>query len=182
MTVLPIRLFGDPVLTSPADPVVTYDKELRRLVRDLHDTLRDEQGSGLAAPQLGVGLRVFVFHVDGVEGHLVNPELDFPDEEEQDGPEGCLSIPGVYLDTVRRQHVVARGRTELGDPVQVVGEGYLSRCLQHETDHLDGVLFIDRMDAERRREAMREIRRAPWNQAHVPRVKVSPHATPSPWG
>ncbi len=182
MTVLPIRLFGDPVLTSPADPVTTFDKELRRLVRDLHDTLRDEQGSGLAAPQLGVGLRVFTFHVDGVEGHLVNPELEFPDEEEQDGPEGCLSMPGLYFDTVRRQHVVARGVSDRGDPVQVVGEGYLARCLQHENDHLDGVLFIDRMDTARRRAAMRALREAPWAQNGGPRVKISPHATRSPFG
>lgn len=181
MTVLPIRLLGDPVLTTPADPVATYDKELRRLVKDLHDTLYDEQGSGLAAPQLGVGLRVFVFHVDGVEGHLVNPELEFPDEEEQDGPEGCLSIPGLYMDTVRRQNVVARGRTDRGDPVQVVGTGYLARCLQHEADHLDGVLFLDRMDTERRRAAMREIRRAPWAQGTAPPVKISPHTTRSPF-
>jgi peptide deformylase len=181
MTVLPIRLFGDPVLTTPADPVVSFDAELRRLVRDLHDTLRDEQGSGLAAPQLGVGLRVFTFHVDGVEGALMNPELDFPDDEEQDGPEGCLSMPGLYFDTIRRQHVVARGLSDRGDPIQVVGEGYLARCLQHETDHLDGVLFIDRLDTPRRREAMRALRQAPWARDGVPRVKISPHAAPNPF-
>ena len=181
MTVLPIRLFGDPVLTTPADPVVTFDAELRRLVHDLHDTLHDEQGSGLAAPQLGVSLRVFVFHVDGVEGVLVNPILDFPDDEEQDGPEGCLSMPGIYIDTVRRQNVVARGFTDLGDPMQIVGSGYLARCLQHETDHLDGVLFIDRMDTPRRREALRALRAAPWAQDGAPRVKISPHASPNPF-
>jgi peptide deformylase len=181
MTVLPIRLFGDPVLATPADPVVTFDAELRRLVRDLHDTLRDEQGSGLAAPQLGVGLRVFTFHVEGVEGALVNPELEFPDDEEQDGPEGCLSMPGLYFDTIRRQHVVARGFSDRGDPIQVVGAGYLARCLQHENDHLDGVLFIDRMDTARRRAAMRALREAPWAQNGVPRVKISPHATPNPF-
>ncbi|MCW2642802.1 MAG: peptide deformylase, partial [Dactylosporangium sp.] len=87
MAVLPVRLFGDPVLTTPAEEVTTFDRELRALVKDLGDTLRDEQGAGLAAPQLGVGLRVFVFHVDDQDGHLVNPVLRFPDEEEQDGPE-----------------------------------------------------------------------------------------------
>ena len=181
MTVLPIRLFGDPVLTTPADPVVAFDAELRRLVRDLHDTLSDEQGSGLAAPQLGVGLRVFAFHVGGVEGTLVNPVLDFPDDEEQDGPEGCLSMPGIYIDTIRRQNVVARGFTDHGDPVQIVGSGYLARCLQHETDHLDGVLFIDRMDTPRRRAALRALREAPWAQDGVPRAKISPHAAPNPF-
>ncbi|MGI5238315.1 peptide deformylase [Dactylosporangium sp. CA-139066] len=175
MTVLPIRLFGDPVLTTPAEEVTAFDAELRGLVRDLTDTLRDQQGAGLAAPQLGVGLRAFVFHVDGVEGHLVNPVLSFPDEQLQDGPEGCLSMPGLYFDTVRRRHVVAKGYTDRGDPVQVVGDGELSRCLQHETDHLDGVLFIDRMDAERRRAAMRTIRTATWFTGIAAKVKVSPH-------
>jgi peptide deformylase len=95
VSVTPIRLLGDPVLRSPADPVVDFDKELRKLVRDLTDTMLDEGGAGLAAPQLGVGLRVFAFDVDEVVGHLVNPVLEFPDDEEQDGQEGCLSIPGV---------------------------------------------------------------------------------------
>jgi peptide deformylase len=176
MTVLPIRLFGDPVLTTPADPVVTFDAELRRLVRDLHDTLYDEQGSGLAAPQLGVGLRVFAFHVDGVEGTLVNPVLDFPDDEEQDGPEGCLSIPGLYFDTKRRQNVIAKGFSAFGDPMQIVGSGLMARCVQHETDHLDGVLFVDRLDPETRRRALAEIRAADWAGAD-PVVKLSPHPT-----
>ena len=94
-----------------------------------------------------MGLRVFAFDVDDVVGHLVNPVLDFPDEEEQDGPEGCLSIPGIYIDTKRRQNVVATGFNEHGEPVQIVGTGLMARCVQHETDHLDGVLFLDRLDA-----------------------------------
>jgi peptide deformylase len=175
MAVLPVRLFGDPVLTTPADEVTTFDRELRTLVRDLSDTLRDERGAGLAAPQLGVGLRVFVFHVDGVDGHLVNPGLHFPDEEEQDGPEGCLSMPGLYFDTKRRLNVVAKGFSQHGDPLQIVGSGDMARCLQHETDHLDGVLFVDRMDTERRKAAMKAIREAPWNGGSAPRVKLSPH-------
>jgi peptide deformylase len=174
--VLPVRLFGDPVLTTPADEVTSFDAELRRLVRSLDDTLYDQRGAGLAAPQVGVGLRVFVFHDDDdVSGHLVNPVLSFPDEEEQDGPEGCLSIPGLYFDTKRRLNVVAKGFTSDGDPVQVVGTGHLARCLQHETDHLDGVLFIDRMDAARRKAAMRAIRAADWFGAQPPEVRVSPH-------
>ncbi|WFE21985.1 peptide deformylase [Solwaraspora sp. WMMD937] len=176
MSVLPIRLFGDPVLTTPAQEVTTFDAELRRLVRDLDDTLTDERGAGLAAPQLGISLRVFAFHVEDMHGHLVNPVLNFPDEEEQDGPEGCLSMPGLYFDTKRRQNVVAKGFNQHGDPLQIVGSGYLARCLQHETDHLDGVLFIDRMDSERRKAAMREIRRAEWNTGTDLRVKISPHA------
>ncbi|MFI6161469.1 peptide deformylase [Micromonospora haikouensis] len=175
MAVLPVRLLGDPVLTQPAEEVTTFDKELHRLVRDLTDTLDDERGAGLAAPQLGIGLRVFVYHVENLKGHLVNPVLRFPDEEEQDGPEGCLSMPGLYFDTRRRMNVVAKGYSRHGDPVQVVGSGYLARCLQHETDHLDGVLFIDRMDTERRKAAMKAIRAARWYGKPEPRVQISPH-------
>ncbi|HEX2772036.1 MAG TPA: peptide deformylase [Micromonosporaceae bacterium] len=179
MTVQPIRLFGDPVLRTPAEPVVDFDGELRRLVADLTETMREENGAGLAAPQLGVGLRVFTFDVDDVVGHLVNPVLEFPDEEEQDGPEGCLSIPGLYVDTKRRMNVIAKGFNEYGDPVQFVGTGLMARCVQHETDHLDGVLFLDRLDAASRKEAMKAIREAEWyNPAAPPAVKVSPHASP----
>jgi len=176
VTVQPIRLFGDPVLRTKAEPVVDFDKELRKLVKDLTDTLLDAGGAGLAAPQLGVGLRVFAFDVDDVVGHLVNPVLEFPDEEEQDGPEGCLSIPGIYIDTKRRQNVVARGFNEYGDPVQIVGSGMMARCCQHEVDHLDGILFIDRLDPAARKQAMREIRQAPWyDPTNPPVVKISPH-------
>jgi peptide deformylase len=177
VTVQPIRLFGDPVLRTKADPVVDFDKELRTLVRDLTETLLDEGGAGLAAPQIGVGLRVFAFDVDDTVGYLVNPDLHFPDEEEQDGPEGCLSIPGIYIDTKRRQNVVARGFNEHGEPVRLVGSGLMARCCQHETDHLDGILFLDRLDAQARKAAMKEIREAPWyNAAAPPAVKISPHA------
>ena len=144
MTVQPIRLFGDPVLRTQAAEVVDFDAELHKLVKDLTDTMLDEGGAGLAAPQLGVGLRVFAFDVDDVVGHLVNPVLDFPDEEEQDGPEGCLSVPGLYFDTRRRLNVVATGVDMHGEPMQIVGTTTMARCLQHETDHLDGILAIDR--------------------------------------
>jgi len=175
VTVQPIRLFGDPVLRTPADPVVDFDTELRRLIADLTDTMREQSGAGLAAPQLGVGLRVFTFDVDDVLGHLVNPVLEFPDEEEQDGPEGCLSIPDLAWDCRRHKHVVARGWDMYGEPVTLLGSDVLARCVQHETDHLDGVLFVDRLDPETRRQAMAEIRAAEWAQAPV--VKVSPHPT-----
>ena len=173
----PIRIFGDPVLRSAADPVVTFDKELRGLVSDLTDTLLEANGAGLAAPQIGVGLRVFVFDVDDVLGHLVNPELHFPDDEEQEGQEGCLSIPGLYYDTKRRMNVVAKGFNSYGDPMQIVGAGMMSRCVQHETDHLDGVMFIERLDAETRKQAMREIRAAEWYGANPPAVRFSPHVS-----
>ena len=173
MAIRDIRLFGDPVLSTAADPVTDFDKQLRTLVRDLTQTLDDAQGAGLAAPQIGVGLRVFCYAVRGERGYLVNPVLDFPDDLEQDGEEGCLSFPGVYYDVKRRLNTVARGCTDRGDPVQVVGTQVLARCLQHETDHLDGVLFIDRMDTATRKLAMREIRAANWDAT----VKFSPHRT-----
>jgi peptide deformylase len=174
LSIQPIRIFGDPVLRTAAEEVDTYDKELRGLVKDLLDTMRDEGGAGLAAPQLGVSKRVFSFDVDDVIGHIVNPVLEFPDEEEQDGPEGCLSLPGLYFDTVRRQNVVAKGFNEYGDPLQIVGTGLMARCLQHETDHLDGIIFIDRLDSERRKAALTEIQSQDWYNEDV-KVKVTPH-------
>jgi peptide deformylase len=179
MTILPVRLIGDPVLREPARPVVDFDAELRVLVTDLRETLAEQNGAGLAAPQLGVGLRVFAFAPqlhDGDLDHLVNPVLEFPDDEEQGGPEGCLSIPGVYLDTKRRLNVVAKGFTAQGDPVQVVGGGLLARCIQHETDHLDGVLFIDRQLPDQQERLLATIREASWYEGLPdPLVKVSPH-------
>jgi peptide deformylase len=171
MAIRPVRLFGDPVLRTAADPVTDFDKQLRVLVKDLQETLDDACGAGLAAPQIGVGLRVFAYQVDDQRGYLVNPDLSFPDDEEQEGEEGCLSFPGVYFDVKRRLNTIARGYTDRGDPIQLVGSRVMARCLQHETDHLDGVLFIDRMDGETRRRAMKAIRRADWNGP----VKVSPH-------
>jgi peptide deformylase len=175
VSVRPIRLFGDPVLRTPAEEVVDFDRQLRSLVKDLTETMLDEHGAGLAAPQLGVSLRVFTFDIGDVVGHLVNPVLDFPDDEEQEGPEGCLSIPGFYFDTRRRLNVVARGVDMHGEPVQIVGTELMARCLQHETDHLDGVLFVDRLDSEAKKEAMRAIREAEWNAEPPPTVKASPH-------
>ncbi|NLW99009.1 MAG: peptide deformylase [Actinomycetales bacterium] len=176
MSVQQIRLFGDPILRTRADEVTDFDKELRRLVSDLTDTMLDAPGAGLAAPQIGVGLRVFTWCVDGEVGHLVNPVLDLT-EEEQDGEEGCLSIPGLRFDLARAYGVVAKGQDMHGEPVTVEGTMRLARALQHETDHLDGILFIDRLDREQRREAMRLIREAEWSGAPVPTVKASPHAT-----
>ena len=176
VTVQPIRLFGDPVLRTPADPVVDFDAELRKLVADLVETMQEQSGAGLAAPQLGVGLRVFAFDVDDVVGHIINPQVSFPDEEEQDGPEGCLSIPGIYVDTKRRMNVVATGFNQFGDPIKLVGTGLMARCVQHETDHLDGVLFLDRLDSAGRKDAMKQIRAAEWYNADKPPVvKESPH-------
>ena len=176
MAVQPIRLFGDPVLRTPAEPVRDFDKELRTLVKDLFETMLDAPGAGLAAPQIGVGLRVFTYHLDDAEsGHLVNPELAFPDEEEQDGPEGCLSLPGLTFDCTRRMNVIATGWNMFGDPMRIAGSELLSRCVQHETDHLDGVLFVDRLDPETKKAAMKAIREAEWSGEPAPVVRESPH-------
>jgi len=172
----PIRLFGDPVLRTPAEPVVDFDAELRNLVRDLTETMLDAPGVGLAAPQIGVGLRVFTYHVDDEPGHLVNPVLDLCGEEESDD-EGCFSLPGLQFPTPRAPLVVARGFNMYGDPVMVEGSELLARCVQHETDHLDGILFIDRLDKKQRKLAMKAIREAEWSGEPVPEVKVSPHST-----
>lgn len=174
MALQDIRLFGDPVLATPALPVETFDKELRQLVRDLTETMLDAPGAGLAAPQIGVSLRVFTYYVDGVIGHLINPDLDLSDEE-QDGPEGCLSLPGLAFDTKRAMRVVARGMNMHGEPVVIEGSELLARAVQHETDHLDGILFIDRLDPEARKLALKAIRESEWFGAE-PQVKISPHA------
>lgn len=175
MAVRDIRLFGDPVLRTPAEPVTTFDKELRQLVADLTETMRAAPGVGLAAPQIGVSLRVFTYDVDGVLGHLVNPVLGPFSEQMMDGEEGCLSLPGLAFDLERPEQVLAAGQNVYGDPVVVEGSGLLSRCLQHETDHLDGVLFIDRLDRETKKAAMRAIREAEWAGQPPPVVKASPH-------
>jgi peptide deformylase len=176
VAIQPIRLFGDPVLRTPAQPVTDFDKELRQLVKDLEETMVDAPGAGLAAPQIGVGLRVFTYHVDGVLGHLVNPDLDLS-EEEQEGEEGCLSFPGLVYDTKRALTVVAKGFDMHGEPVVIEGSELLARAIQHETDHLDGVLFIDRLDKAQRKLALKAIREAEWAGAPAPAVKVSPHST-----
>jgi peptide deformylase len=176
MSVQPIRLFGDPVLRTAAKPVVDFDKELRTLVADLTETMLDAPGAGLAAPQIGVGLRVFTWHVNGELGHLVNPDLTLS-EELQDGPEGCLSLPGLSIDCTRAMRVVARGFDLHGEPVTIDGSELLARAIQHETDHLDGILFLDRLDREARREAMRIVRESEWFGEPAPVVKFSPHAT-----
>jgi len=176
VAIQPIRLFGDPVLRTPAQAVTVFDKELRLLVKDLEETMMDAPGAGLAAPQIGVGLRVFTYHVDGVLGHLVNPDLDLS-EELQNGEEGCLSFPGIYYDTPRALRVVAKGFTMHGEPVTIDGSELLARAVQHETDHLDGILFIDRMDRDQRKLALKAIREADWTGQQSPVIKESPHAT-----
>jgi peptide deformylase len=183
MSIQPIRHFGDPVLVTPASEVVDFDKELRKLVADLTETMINAPGAGLAAPQIGVPLRVFTWDVDGVLGHLINPTLDLSDDQ-QDGDEGCLSFPDLVYPTQRAMRAVAKGFNMHGEPVIVEGTELLARALQHETDHLNGILFIDRLSVEDRKLAMKEIRESDWfgvatESGATPTIKLSPH---SPFG
>jgi len=180
MSVIPIRLYGDPVLRTPAAEVVDFDKELRKLVADLTDTMQDAPGVGLAAPQLGVSLRVFTYWVDDELGHLVNPVLDLSDEQ-QDGEEGCLSVPDLSFECKRAKSVVAKGMNMYGEPITLEGSDLLARCVQHETDHLDGIVFIDRLDPATRKEAMKLIRESEWFGADPLTVKISPHTQSARW-
>ncbi|HEX7404494.1 MAG TPA: peptide deformylase [Candidatus Nanopelagicaceae bacterium] len=181
MAIQPIRLFGDPVLVSPSALVVDFDKELRTLVADLTDTMHDAPGAGLAAPQIGVPLRVFVWDINDELGHLINPTLDL-DEELQEGEEGCLSFPELSYETPRAMRAVAKGWNMYGDPITVEGTELLARALQHETDHLDGILFINRLSTADRKMAMKEIRESEWfglaqDSGINPHIRVSPHNT-----
>jgi peptide deformylase len=156
---LPIRTLGDPVLREPAKPVEHFDRTLRRLAKDMTETMYHAPGVGLAAPQVGVSLQLFVFD-DGERGpsFLANPELYDADGEVTE-EEGCLSIPGPYHPTPRYRTIRCRGLDLNGNPVEVQGEGLLARILQHETDHLSGTLYIDRLDDTGRRAVLAELRR-----------------------
>lgn len=158
MTVLPIRTLGDPVLRERAVPVETFDDALRRLADDMVETMHAAPGVGLAANQVGVRLACFVYDDrDGHAGFVANPELsDLEDEETID--EGCLSVPGPYHPTSRALKVRVRGFDLEGKPLDVRAEGLLARIFQHETDHLNGKLYLDRLDDEGRRDVMRQLR------------------------
>ena len=159
MTIRPIRELGDPVLRTPADEVRSFDKELAALVRDLEDTVTDPGRAGVAAPQIGVGLRAFSYNVDGVIGHLVNPRIVELSEETQDGDEGCLSIPGLWAPTVRAMHAVVEGFDVHGEPLRLEGTGLMARALQHEVDHLNACLFVDRLRGISRDLIVRKVKK-----------------------
>ena len=157
--IIPIRILGDPVLKTPAKPVEEFDDGLRRLARDMLETMYDAPGVGLAGPQVGISLRLFVFD-DGVTGptFMANPEL-ISAEGEFVEEEGCLSIPGPFYPTPRYSRITCHGQNLAGDPVEMTGEGLLARIFQHETDHLDGTLFIDRLSEDGRKLVLAELRR-----------------------
>lgn len=161
MAVRSIRVFGDPVLTSASAPIDEIDDGVRALVRDLLDTVELPGRAGLAAPQIGVGLRAFSYNVDGEIGYVLNPVLEVSGEPEAIG-EGCLSVPGLWHDAVRHPWARVTGIDLDGNEVVLEGEGLMAQALQHETDHLDGMLYLTRLTPEERRIAMREIRESDW--------------------
>ena len=160
MAILSIRIIGDPVLRTVADPVTDFGPELAKLVADMMETMEDVEGAGLAAPQVGVSKRVFTYRVGGVAGHIINPVLENSEDFQPDEVEGCLSIPGLGFPVRRHRATRVTGVDLHGKPVSVEGEGMLARCFQHETDHLDGILYTDRLEGEDRKAALRAIRNA----------------------
>jgi peptide deformylase len=157
--ILPIRILGDPVLRQPSNPVMEFDRKLRALTDDMIETMYAAPGVGLAAPQVGISSRLFVFD-DGETGPLVmaNPVLHDA-EGEMSEDEGCLSIPGPFHPTQRAKRIRCVGQDVTGAPLEMVGEGLLARIFQHETDHLDGMLYIDRLDDAGRKAVLAELRR-----------------------
>ena len=160
MAILNIRIIGDPVLRTVADLVTEFGPELAKLVADMTETMEDVDGAGLAAPQVGIGQRVFTYRIGGVEGHIINPVLENSGDYQEDQVEGCLSIPGLGFPVRRFRSTRVTGVDMHGSPVTVEGEGMLARCFQHENDHLNGILYTDRLEGEDRKAALRSIRNA----------------------
>lgn len=163
MAVLPVRLFPDPVLRTRAEEVTDFDEILEKLVSDMMETMYDDGGVGLAAPQVGISYRVFVFDVgDGLKGHVINPEWEPLDQEMQLDMEGCLSAPGIYGEVERFNNVKVVGQDMTGAPIEYECHGLFARCIQHEVDHLNGILWMQTLPADKRKKAMAEIRQSSW--------------------
>lgn len=158
MARLRIRQFGDPVLRTEAKEVERVTDAHRRLVADMLETMREAPGVGLAGPQVGVMERVFVWEVGDEYGAVFNPVIVARSDEEIESEEGCLSLPGLYYPVTRPEQVTVEGIDENGDPVKLDADELLARVCQHEIDHLDGVLFIDHLPEELRKEALRILR------------------------
>ncbi|WP_105033897.1 peptide deformylase [Cryobacterium aureum] len=157
-----IRLFGDPVLKTVSDPITGIDDRVRGLVQDLVDSVRLPGRAGVAASQIGVNLRAFSYNVDGVIGYILNPTVVELSGEPDLVDEGCLSVPGLWYPTKRYPFARVTGIDLDGNPIELSGTGIMAQALQHETDHLDGFLYIDRLDTGNRKAAMKEIRESTW--------------------
>ncbi|MGW8483405.1 peptide deformylase [Microbacterium sp. NPDC055903] len=162
MAVREIRLFGDPVLRTVCAPIETIDEGVRALVADLVDTVELPGRAGVAANQIGVAVRAFSYNIDGDIGYVLNPVLVEVRGEPVPTGEGCLSVPGLWHDAIRYPWARVEGIDLDGDPVILEGEGLLAQALQHETDHLDGKVYLSRLDPETRKLAMREVRESGW--------------------
>ncbi|MBE6481956.1 MAG: peptide deformylase [Actinomyces ruminicola] len=154
-----IRIIGDPVLRTVCDPITDIDDSVKALVEDLLETVDEDGRAGLAANQIGVSLRAFSWHIDGEIGYILNPRIvELSEDEFQDGEEGCLSVPGLWYPTERAWYARAEGIDLDGKQVVLEGEELMARCIQHECDHLDGHLYLDRLSRKNRAKAMRELR------------------------
>lgn len=162
MTERQIRLFGDPVLKTASAVIDTVDEGIRGLVDDLIDSVRPPGRAGVAASQIGVNLRAFSYNVDGDIGYILNPKIVETGGEKEPVDEGCLSVPGLWYPTPRYPFVRVVGNDLDGNPVELSGTGLLAQALQHEVDHLDGLLYLDRLDKDNRRAAMKEVRESAW--------------------
>jgi peptide deformylase len=159
MAMREIRTVGDPVLRTPCDPITEVDDRVRSLVEDLLETVDHEGRAGLAANQIGVGLRAFSWNIDDEIGYVLNPRIvELSADEYQDGDEGCLSVPGLWFPTKRAWYARVVGEDLDGKEVVVEGVELMARCLQHEVDHLDGKLYLDRLERSVRKKAMRALR------------------------
>ncbi|MET4223754.1 peptide deformylase [Oerskovia enterophila] len=158
MAMREIRVIPDPVLRTPCDEITTVDDRVRSLVADLVETVDYEGRAGLAANQIGVNLRAFSWNIEDEIGYVLNPKIVELSDEMQDGDEGCLSVPGLWYPTRRAWYARVVGMDVDGNEITVEGTGLMARCLQHETDHLDGMLYLDRLDKAVRKKAMREMR------------------------
>lgn len=159
MTQREIRVIGDPVLRTPCEWITDIDQRVKNLVDDLLENVDEDGRAGLAANQIGVGLRAFSWNIDGEIGYVLNPRLvEVSADEYQDGDEGCLSVPGLWFPTQRAWYARVEGIDVDGKPVVVEGEELMARCLQHETDHLEGMLYLDRLDRATRKKALRKVR------------------------
>ena len=162
MPVREIRLYGDPVLISKCDSIKDFGEKTKALIEDLIDTTKEPGRAGVAAPQIGVSLRAFSYNVEGTVGYLINPEELVLEGEPEFLDEGCLSVPGLWHKTLRYPKASLSGYQLDGTRVTITGEGLLAQALQHENDHLDGKLYLDRLDTDERKEAMKILRQTDW--------------------
>lgn len=177
MAILPIRQFGDPVLRQRATDAEVITDAHRRLITDMVETMREAPGVGLAGPQVGVLDRIFVWEVEDEHGAVINPMIVARSAETDEAEEGCLSLPGLYYPVVRSAAVVVQGMNERGEPIELEAEGFLARVCQHEIDHLDGILFIDHLPEQLRKEALGRLRDEALGLPSAPRTPAPAEET-----